>query len=240
VSSELAPQLAERGGVLRVGLYASSLQVTDIPGKVHAVQATFAQQVWLRELFAFPPSVFKGLAELTQTLQGVRTQSMQRDFESEAIPKLHLKINTFASREAWQLMQRPEWVDMTWEFVQQRIAQVQTRSASVASFDEFPETIVDVGDGTVQRWFDGLSPEVRQRVVFYSVIGSQNQNARSMVMDGEDAFVMSGWPSIIPYLDLISLIGQCRWPENVAELTALLPPNGRMLTRIAYWGRLIF
>lgn len=240
VSSELAPQLAERGGVLRVGLYASNLQVIDIPGKVQAVQSVFAQEPWLRDLFGFPPSVFRGLSELTQSLQNVRTQSMQREFESDAASKLHLKINSFASREAWQLMQRPEWVDMTWEFVQQRIAQVQTRSASVTSFDEFPETIVDVGGGAVQRWFDGLSPDARQRVVFYSVIGSQNQNARSMVMDGEVAFVMSGWPSIIPYLDLISLIGQCRWPDTVAELTELLPPNGRLLSQVAYWGRLIF
>jgi hypothetical protein len=162
------------------------------------------------------------------------------EFESDPTPKLHLKANYFASREAWQVMARPEWVAMTWEFVQQRIAQVQSRQEAVRSFREFPDAIIDVGGGVVQAWFDSLTPEDRERVVFYIVMGSQNQNARSMVSDGEDAFVVSNWPSIIPYLDLIALVGQCRWLEDPAALDELLPPQSKTRTRLAHWFKLVF
>ena len=58
VSNRLAPEIAARDGLLRVGLFSSGLQVTDIPGKVRAVQRTFAEHDWLRELFGFPPAAY--------------------------------------------------------------------------------------------------------------------------------------------------------------------------------------
>jgi phosphatidylserine/phosphatidylglycerophosphate/cardiolipin synthase-like enzyme len=77
-------------------------------------------------------------------------------------------------------------------------------------------------------------------VVFYSLIGSQNQNDRSMVVDAEVAFVISGWPSIIPYLDLISLVGLSRWIQDTADLDALIPPQSEWRRRIARWARIAF
>ena len=241
VSKLLAPEIAAAGGLLKVGIYSSELEVTDIPGKVRAVRRTFDEHAWLRQLFGFPTSVYDGLAGLADALQGLAMGPGARpEFESDSRSKLHLKANSFASREAWQLMARPEWAELTWEFIQQRIAQVQTLSAAVVSFEAYPDAFLDVGGGTVQRWLDSLSPDARARVVFYTMMGSQNQNARSMVVDGEDAFVVSSWPSIIPYLDLISLVGQSRWLEDPEELKGLLPPQSRMRTRLAHWFNLAF
>lgn len=237
----LESEIADAGGMLKVGLFSSSLAVVDIPGKVLAVRRTFAEHEWLRQLFGFPPSVYDDLADLAEELKGLTMSRVAApEFESDPTPKLHLKANYFASREAWQVMARPEWVAMTWEFVQQRIAQVQSRQEAVRSFQEFPDAIIDVGGGVVQTWFNGLTPEARERVVFYTVMGSQNQNARSMVSDGEDAFVVSNWPSIIPYLDLIALVGQSRWLEDAADLDKLLPPQSKTRTRLAHWFKLAF
>jgi hypothetical protein len=240
-SERLAQELSARGGLLRVGIYASNLRVNDIPGKLHAVRATFAAEPWLRDLFGFPPTVYDSLANLEAK---VRTLSMSAvpmpEYEAGSIPKLHLKVNAFASPDAWQLFARHEWVDMTWEFVMQRIAQVQARREALRSFDEYPDALLDVGDQVVRDWFARLSPDARSRVVFYSVFGSQNQNTRSMVMDAEDAFVVSGWPSVIPYIDLISLIGQSRWLTDASLLATYLPPHGALASRIAHWFRLAF
>jgi phosphatidylserine/phosphatidylglycerophosphate/cardiolipin synthase-like enzyme len=137
-------------------------------------------------------------------------------------------------------MARDEWVDLTWEFVQQRIAQVQSRSAAVASFAEYPDALLDVGSGMVQRWRDGLTPAERERVVFFTIVGSQNQNERSMVTDGEDAVILSSWPAIIPYLDLISIVGQCHWIDDPAEVDALLPRQSGLKVRLAHWFKLAF
>jgi hypothetical protein len=245
-SQLLAPQIASAGGLLKVGLFASELQVTDIPGKVLAVRHTLEQHAWLRDLFGFPPSVYPGLEELARQLGGLAMApppagaDSTPDFESRRRSLLHLKANYLASREAWTLMARPEWVDLTWEFVQQRIAQVQSRSAAVASFVEYPDALLDVGSGMVQRWRDELTPAQRERVVFYTVVGSQNQNDRSMVTDGEDAVILSDWPAIIPYLDLISIVGQSRWIDDPAEVDALLPRQSALKVRLAHWFKLAF
>lgn len=241
VSHELDAEITAAGGLLKVGMYSSNLAVTDIPGKVSAVRATLARHAWLRQLFAYPPSVYADLAQLATQLEGLAMGGGGRnEFESEDRPKLHLKANLFASREAWLLMSRPEWPEMTWEFIQQRIAQVQARTAAVANFDAYPDAFLDVGSSTVQRWYDALPPAVRERAMFYTLMGSHNQNARSMVVDGEDAFVISGWPAIIPSLDLISLIGQSTWLDDPAQLDVLLPPQSRFRTRLAHWFKVAF
>jgi hypothetical protein len=71
-------------------------------------------------------------------------------------------------------------------------------------------------------------------------MGSQNQNARSMVEDGEVAIVVSSWPSIIPYLDLLTLIGQSRWLTGPADLSSLLPAQSGVKRRVAHWLKLAF
>lgn len=237
----LAPEIAAAGGLLKIGIYDSEVRVTDIPGKVGAVRRTFAESAWLRELFGFPPIVYEELG--TTSDQVARLAMAARDqgeFESEQRTKLHLKANFFASREAWQVMTRPEWGSMTWTFVTLRIAQVQSRSEAVVRFDEFPDALLDIGGDYVQDWYSRLDAGTRERVVFYTIMGSQNQNFRSMIVDGEDAFVVAHWPSVIPYLDFISLIGQSKWVETPAELDALLLPKSRLKAGLSHWFRLAF
>jgi hypothetical protein len=235
----LGQDIAAAGGMLRIGVYAPNFEVTDIPAKLRAVQHTFAQHSWLRELFGFPPAVYETLAELVGTVGRLSMAAAQApEFEYDPQPKLHLKANFFATREAWTVMARPEWGELTWDYVLQRIAQVQTRAAAVRSFEEFPEAFIDVGTVMVQRWFTELDASTRERVVFYTMMGSQNQNYRSMVVDGEVAFLVSSWPSVIPYLDFISLVGQSRWIETPDHLAALLPAMPGWRWRFARWIKL--
>jgi hypothetical protein len=119
-----------------------------------------------------------------------------------------------------------------------RIAQLQSRTEAVASFDAFPDALVDAGSGMVQDWMDGLDREARERVVFYTLMGSQNQNSRSMVIDAEVGFLVSGWPAIIPYLDFITIAGQSVWVEDPSELDGLLPRDGGWKRRVVDWFRL--
>jgi phosphatidylserine/phosphatidylglycerophosphate/cardiolipin synthase-like enzyme len=81
---------------------------------------------------------------------------------------------------------------------------------------------------------------VRERVIFYTILGSHNQNDRSLVSDGEVAFVLSNWPSVIPYLDLISLVGQSDWIEDPAQLDPYLPRAGVLKRRLAHWFKFTF
>jgi phosphatidylserine/phosphatidylglycerophosphate/cardiolipin synthase-like enzyme len=237
----LGPIIRRNGGLLKVGLYASEIPVSDVPGKILAVRTTLTQHAWLRDLFGFPPSVYSGLEELATTLGRLPVPVRSgREFEAEQRPLLHLKANFIASREAWTVMARSEWVAMTREFVPRRISQLEARSAAVASLEEMPDARIDIGSDVVQRWYDGLDPATRQRVVFYTMLGSANQNDRSMVSDGEAVIVLSGWPSVTATIDLISLIGQSKWVDDPAELDRYLPRHSDVATRIAHWFKFAF
>lgn len=237
-----AGQIAATGGMLQIGVFDSDIPVPDIPGKVEAVRRTLAETPWLREVFGFPPHVYDELAELRDYISNVRIDVRDNPtIEAGTRTKIHLKANLFASREAWSLMTMPSWGEMTWSFVTQRLAQVQrVRQGVAAGSTDVEAAFLDVGSGEVASWYQSLDTATRERVIFYTIMGSQNQNGRSMIMDAEDALVVARWPAVIPYLDAIALIAQSRWITAQSELDALLPPLGPVKTRITHWARLAY
>jgi len=236
-----AATLAASGGMIQVGIFDSEVDVTDIPAKVRNVRNVFANTAWLRDLFGFPDEAYADLARLEEEIAALSmAPGRPREFEHDDRTRLHLKANYFASREAWTFMQRPEWGQLTWSFVTQRIAQVQSRTESVMRMEETPDALLEIGSGFVRDWQQSVPQADRNRVVFYHMMGSQNQNYRSMVMDAEVAFVTAGWPSVIPYLDALALIGQSQWMQRPEDLNAKLPPMGALMSFVAHWGRLAF
>ena len=236
------PQITATGGLLGLGIFDSEIPVNEIAGKVGAVRQTFEREAWLRELFKFPDKVYADLARLEGLAAKIRVPTYGEPPKPGTRTRIHIKSNLFASREAWTMMTLPTWSDMSLSFVMARSAQVTaTRDApDIASRDAMMTSIIDVGRGEMSTWYERLDPAVRERVVFYAVMGSQNQNSRSMVMDAEDALVVSHWPSVIPWLDAIALIGQSHWVTSQPEIDRFLPPMGRFRTLMAHWGRLAF
>jgi hypothetical protein len=234
-------ELTRRGGMLKVGLFNSDLPVTNIPAKVLGVRRTLQQHAWLHDLFDFPPSVYTGLEELAAQYAAVPFPVPDStDFEYRRFPQLHMKANFIASREAWRVMAREEWVDFTRQYVPRRMTQVSSRGEAVQSFGAHPEPLIDVGEEVVRRWYAELPIAQRERVVFFTMLGSANQNDRSFTSDGEIVITLSNWPAVIPYLDLLSIIGQSKWVETTDELDALLPRRSVVLTRVAHWFKTMF
>jgi hypothetical protein len=235
----LAQEIDAAGGLLRVGIYRTDLAVTDIPGKVGLVVHAFDTQPWLSALFGFPASVLEELPEIASSIRSVSmSPEAMLEFEHDPQPKLHFKSNYFASREAWTMMQRPEWSHAAWSYMQLRVSQVQTRAAAVRTFRDGAEPFADVGGGMVRSWYEELDDETRDRVIFYTLMGSHNQNSRSMVIDAEVGFLISQWPAIIPYIDLVVIVGQTRWLESAADLAAVLPLDRGWRRSMAHWLRL--
>jgi hypothetical protein len=240
-SEVLAAEFTRHGGMLKVGLFNSDLPVTNIPAKVLAVRNTLMQHAWLHDLFDFPPSVYAGLETLAEQYRAAPTMTPDAaDFEYRTYPQLHMKANFIASREAWRVMAREEWVEFTRQYVPRRMTQVASRGTAVQSFGAHPDALIDVGTEVVQQWYDNLPAAERERVIFLTLLGSANQNDRSFVSDGEVVIALSNWPAVIPYLDLLSIIGQSRWVETTAELDTLLPRRGALLTRVAHWFKTMF
>lgn len=240
-SRTLASEIAASGGLLKVGIFATALRVTDIPGKAMAVRSTFETNEWLHHLFDFPDAMYPALDSIASALRALPAlgDSVNR-FESYDRSYLHLKANFFASREAWTVMSRADWAPLMGEFAQLRLAQLQRPTAEIASFADYPDALRDIGGEVLRRWYGDLPASMRERVVFFTVIGSANQNDRSFALDGEDALVISRWPSILAYLDLITLIGQSAWIDDPAALDALLPGHSFVKRRLAHWFRYSF
>lgn len=233
--------LSRHGGFVKVGLFNSALPVTNIPAKVLGVRNTLREHAWLHRLFNFPPAVYDGLEALATQYAAIPTpQPDANDFESKQRPQLHMKANFFASREAWDVMAREDRVAFTREYVPRRMTQVAARGAAVGSFGPNPDALIDVGSEVVDAWYAALPDSTRARVIFVTLLGSANQNDRSFLSDGEVVLALSNWPPVIPYLDLLSIIGQSTWVETPAELDALLPRRGALLTRVAHWFKTMF
>ncbi|HYW31650.1 MAG TPA: hypothetical protein VE869_09105, partial [Gemmatimonas sp.] len=253
-SDVLSAEIAENGGLLKVGIYNSSLPVSDNIGRLRGINRTLSQHTWLRELFGFPEPVYTGLARLSaefdakaaaDSASGRATRNAS-GFASEGRTLLHLKANYFASREAWRVMARDEWVGVMRQFVQERIDETSRKSTRL---DVLPAafgapaasgTASQLGDAVVRQWLEDTPANARRSVIFYTVLGSANQNDRSMVSDGEAALLLADWPAVIPYLDLLTLVGQCEWIENTTELETFLPRKGVLQTGMAHWFKFVF
>jgi hypothetical protein len=233
----LREEIACAGGLLRVGLFAPQREVTDIAGKFDAVVAALDTIPWLRELYDFRPSVFAAFAEVSAALRRLQLPPPSTgEFQYEPIPKLHMKVNFFASREAWEgLMSNSDWAPVMSEYVRFRAVQVLRRPEALSGFSGTPEATIDVGGHMVRSWLERLDPATRERVIFFSLMGSQNQNYRSMITDGEVAFVTSHWPAVVPYMDLVAIVSQSRWVEDPEDLAELLPESSEWKRRLGRW-----
>ena len=76
----------------------------------------------------------------------------------------------------------------------------------------------------MDEWKSAQTLDEREKTIFYLIIGSQNQDLRSKLVDGEALYTMNGIQSLIGYLDHFFLIALCTWVETVEELDELLPP----------------
>jgi phosphatidylserine/phosphatidylglycerophosphate/cardiolipin synthase-like enzyme len=59
--------------------------------------------------------------------------------------------------------------------------------------------------------------------VFYLAVGSFNQNYRSMLMDGEVLFLVSGPDASMAFLDFVGMVYVVTWVDTVEELEEVLP-----------------
>jgi hypothetical protein len=56
-------------------------------------------------------------------------------------------------------------------------------------------------------------------------VGSQNQDYRGTIMDGEVAAVVSGYASLVAIVDLFFMTCQTTWVDDLEDLDELLPPE---------------
>jgi len=237
----LGDEIAAAGGLLKTGIYSPEGPVTDIRTKLSAFMRTHEEEPFFRELFPLDPSTFPAMQEVHADLDGqlVDENEMGQFQEDEGTPTLHLKANFFASANAWDgLLSSPELGEYFRIWMERRVAQLRNRAIALEDPGSAPERMLELAMPTLTRWEEALPPDERQRLVYYLLLGSPNQNYRSMVMDGEVAIMLSGWSSIVAMIDLISILGQSVWVDDLEELESLLPDYGFFTRTIGHWVKL--
>ncbi len=237
INRYLGDQIAAAGGLLKPGVYTNDIPVGDTDKIILAVKKNLDRYPFLRPAFPFDEEVVAGLFTFADTLaaRGVERQYLAVD-KRERMPKMHLKVNFFATAEALAAYApRPEWK-----------AVLNPKIADLAGWLEGPPlsgldqpTAVEP---TAERWHETLagltsavSPEEGSKSVLYLTVGSQNMNYRSLILDGEVSCVVAGPSALIGYVDCLRILGLSTWVEDQKVLEALLPAPEGLMGKLGRW-----
>jgi len=235
----LGDEIEAQGGLMKVGLYSTELDVGDIPGKIGALLETLESTPWLEELYNFDSALPGGLAEERQELidEGyARVYSV----EQEAVTaKLHMKAHLYFSREAWDgLLALPGFVDIMRVHFEESAATNRALSVGPArDFRTYSERVDPVAQRVAQPLMS-LPDEEQRRMAMFLAVGSHNQNTRSLALDGEVALVTASWKSFSGLMDFITIAGLCSWIDSVEELEELFPGYDGLARRISRFIRM--
>jgi len=242
VASEVFGQEIEAlGGLLKVGLYNSRIAVGDVPGKLLAFTANLERTPWLQDLYGFRPEVIDEIEEEAASL--MRDGFIREYPEGGAIepPKLHMKANYFATREAWDdLLSRPDLAGPIRTFFRELAEQNRAlERGEYRNYRIMEQELLPPTRELLTDYVSHLSPEAESRAASFFSIGSHNQNNRSMALDGEAAFVVSGWSALTGLPDFFVIVGLSEWIDDLDELEALFPRYEGLQRRISRLIRIV-
>lgn len=236
---ELESQLVKVGGLYKAGLYDTDLDVGNMPARAKAVADGFRSTPWLREVLPVGPellSVLDDVGEVFAEATGRReVEYLSDELGGVRRPMLHLKTNFFMTGEALAIvLQSPEFAHFARDFAAQRsldqVARAEyrdVRELNLALGQSFLELVRDLREE--------YGPEVRARSVGYFIVGSSNQDYRSMMMDGEAAVVLAGRATMNGFFDSISLAGGATYLDSVEQLNEYLPYFSDMKWKLSRW-----
>lgn len=221
-----AEDLERSHGLLRVGLYDQIIPVDDFPRRVRECLAGLDANPFLRELIPVHAVARESLLSFAGEYQDVPIVALRL----KPKPSLHLKNQLFGTWEAFEVFRLPEWGPVVRKHLGIRQKQVEGRTAEGIR----PE-LLRVTDGGVRearnlleafdRHLETVSPEARSHVIYTFTTGSQNQNPRSLLLDGEELVAASGSGCLVSGIDFVFILGIADWPATREEFDHLYPPR---------------
>ena len=123
-----------------------------------------------------------------------------------------------------------------------RASAVKTaRLAGDTDVKDTPKELEEAVIRTLKSYWESLSEEERKNVIYYLIVGSQNQDYRGMIMDGEAASVITRAYSLVGLVDFFFLSSQTTWiidEKDLEKFNQLLPTQsgwrrwfGRFITK---------
>jgi hypothetical protein len=236
---ELAAELGEVGGLFKAGLYDIDVDVGNVPARTRAVTDGLRSTPWLREVLPFGQelmSVFDDAGEIFAEAAGGReVEYVSDEMHGVTRPKLHLKTNFFVTGEVLDIfLQSPTFAELAREFAFQQSLDQLARS-EYRDVRELNLAMTERGLEVLRGMREEYGPEVVARAVGYFIVGSSNQDYRSMMMDGEAAVALSGRATLNGFFDSIGIAGAATYLDSVDELNEYLPYITGMKWKLSRW-----
>lgn len=235
-------RIAAAGGELRVGIYAATEDVNDVVRQADEVRAGVARAPWLRELIPFDSATLAVLDTVPALLAaaGYEATAPGRDLAPRP-PQLHMKAQLVADHAAIvALARQPQWPRILEGLLVARARQTSADAdpgGIAASVDS--AGLAAPREALVRGYEATRSEEERRRVSFYFAIGTQNHDARGLMLDGEATVVVSGSHAAVALVDFYFLMARATWIESEAELDDHVPPADDFIRRIARFIRFV-
>jgi len=224
----LKEPLAASGGGLRVGIYGQDINTRSIGERYQAVIEGLLDPRFPRSAFPFGDETYQRLGDvqlLQELLVPAEAQPVETPPEGKPqAPRLHLKSQLFASGEGFErLLRDPAWFDVFVDYVASRAEEIARDPTLAAGGRMTPQLLAPV-DSALRR----APAAERARDVFYLLSGSHNQNARSLLLDGEILCLVAGPESLASLIDFVAIAARSTWVETNEELDRLIPrlPRG--------------
>ena len=240
LQSHLAAVLERSGGTLRIGIYAGRAKANDAGGRRREVREGLARAPWIRELIPFDQSTLAVLdrAEARAASDGQDASPLASDAKPR-LPQLHQKTQLIARPGAIAaLVRQPGWDTALASVIEAQSAQTARFAEQLGTRQPATEDAATRGTDALLRGYEqALSPDERTRVSFYFTVGTQNQDPRGLVSDGEATLITSGFQGATGLVDLYFLMARTTWITKQGEIDRLVPPQSGVLRRLAHLFR---
>ena len=235
----LGLQLEEVGGVYKGGMYDTDVDVANLPARAAAVADGFRSKTWMRDVLPIGPELLSVYDEagaiFAEATGGGDIEYLSDELEGIRRPKLHLKTNFFISREALEIfLQHPAFAEFAREFAAERSLDAVTR-ADYRDVRELNQTLGAPFLELLRGIREDYGPEVAGRSAGYFIVGSSNQDYRSMMMDGEAAVILAHRSAMNGFFDSIGIAAGATYPETIEDLNRYLPYMTGMKWKLSRW-----
>jgi hypothetical protein len=239
LNGQLGKELEYAGGVFRTGVYDFEGDVQDQIGITETMLRHMDEYEWIDEIFPSHESVRGYMKEAIDILE--RKGYAATHVTGDAVvrkPKIHLKAQFFTTGLVNRtLLPLAGWGPLIRDYILARAEQTANNSSYV-NVKDLRGSLSEQSQDLVTEWAETVSPEERQRIAMFLTVGSQNEDYRGMVMDGEVLFVVSTNGAGVALLDMMNLVLVTTWIDDLETLDELMPPSTGLKYRLSRYIKL--
>jgi len=229
----MAAEIKQAGGSIHLGVFDADYDVCDALKRVESfVDGGGFQRLAEMGLDLDPGLEKRYLAERDTLISTPRDSRNVTEFGRDRRTKLHQKTQFFATKEGIQILSDQRCAAMVSRYLEYQRGRCEGRTPT-----EGLGIHAGLGWDVTGSDFGEVDVNPQSRVAYFVTIGSQNQDRRSMILDGEVLVTVAGRESLIALTDFVFILGSAEWINNCEELNHHFPKEGGVLKTVTRWIR---